>query len=199
MDPAATPNPQAAEKTALRARARACRAGVGADASARAAAQVARHLLALPEVTAATVVLAYGATPEEIDPGPAVRALRGLGVVTAFPRVEEAGVLGVHEVLDDAEFVTGVFGLREPSAGAPRVELERIDLVIVPGVAFDERGYRLGYGGGYYDRLLPRLRPDCVRIGLAFDEQVFDAVPCDHHDQPVHLLVTPQHVLRLAE
>jgi 5-formyltetrahydrofolate cyclo-ligase len=199
MESSPTPNPQAAEKAALRARARVSRAGVGAHASARGAESVASHLLALPEIGAARVVLAYGATPEEIDPGPAVSALRERGVVTVFPRIEEAGVLGIHEVLDDAEFVTGVFGLREPSADAPRIELERIDLVIVPGVAFDERGYRLGYGGGYYDRLLPRLRPDCVRIGLAFEEQVFEAVPCDDHDQPVQVLVTPERVLRFAE
>jgi len=84
--------------------------------------------------------------------------------------------------------------------GVPEVRLERrhelaiehVDGVLVPGVAFDRRGYRLGYGGGFYDRLLPRLRTDCRVVGVAFAGQVVDALPAEAHDQRVAALVTEQ-------
>jgi len=70
--------------------------------------------------------------------------------------------------------------------------VEQIDGVLVPGVAFDRRGYRLGYGGGFYDRLLPRLRPDCRVVGVAFAAQVVDELPAEAHDQRVAAVVTEQ-------
>jgi 5-formyltetrahydrofolate cyclo-ligase len=63
-------------------------------------------------------------------------------------------------------------------------------------VAFDETGARLGYGGGYFDRLLPMLRADCARIGVAFDEQVLSEIPAEEHDAHVDVVVTPTRVLR---
>jgi 5-formyltetrahydrofolate cyclo-ligase len=63
-------------------------------------------------------------------------------------------------------------------------------------VAFDERGMRLGYGGGYYDRLLPRLRPGCLRIGLAFEEQILAEIPAESHDAMVDLIVTQTRAIR---
>lgn len=86
-----------------------------------------------------------------------------------------AGRHGVPDVLDDRF---------EP------VSLDQVSVVLVPGVAFDRRGYRLGYGGGFYDRLLPRLRPDCLTVGIAFDQQVVDALPAEPHDQRVGALLT---------
>ena len=59
-------------------------------------------------------------------------------------------------------------------------------------MAFDERGARLGYGGGYYDRLLPRLRRECLRIGFAFDEQLFAEIPAEAHDALMDVVVTPR-------
>jgi 5-formyltetrahydrofolate cyclo-ligase len=76
--------------------------------------------------------------------------------------------------------------------------LESIDAVIVPGVAFDPQGRRLGYGGGFYDRLLPRLRDDCLRVGVAYDEQLVDELPVAEHDAHVHAVVTPSRVLRVG-
>ena len=65
-------------------------------------------------------------------------------------------------------------------------------------MAFDERGHAPGYGGGYYDRLLPRLRPDCLRVGFAFDEQLFAEIPAEKHDAMVDLLVTQTRTIRPA-
>ena len=68
------------------------------------------------------------------------------------------------------------------------VEKKNIDLIVVPGVVFDRQGYRIGFGGGYYDRYLSDF--EGKRIALAFDEQVIEAVPRESHDLPVHILIT---------
>jgi len=184
-------DPIAAAKQAAREYARAARCALEPEICRAAALALAENLLALPELAIATVVLAYGATPEEIDPAPAVERLRSCGATIVFPRIEAPGVLGLHMVDSSTELVAGPFGLTEPTADAPRVEPRDIDAVVVPGVAFDERCWRLGYGGGYYDRLLPLLRDDCARIGVAYDEQVLEAIPAQEHDVRLHVVVTP--------
>jgi len=151
-----------------------------------------------PELAIARTVLAYGATPEEIDPAIAVERLRACGATIAYPRIESPGVLGLHVVDDETELVHGPFGLTEPPYDAPGVDPLDIDAVIVPGVAFDRSCWRLGYGGGYYDRLLPLLRPDCARIGVAYDEQVIETIPAEEHDVRLDAVVTPTGVIRAA-
>jgi 5-formyltetrahydrofolate cyclo-ligase len=83
------------------------------------------------------------------------------------------------------------FGALEPAAGEP-VGPEEIDVVVVPGLAFDRRGHRVGYGGGFYDRFLGRLRPDALTVGICFSVQVVDEVPHGRGDRPVDLVVTEQ-------
>jgi 5-formyltetrahydrofolate cyclo-ligase len=122
--------------------------------------------------------------------------LRKRGVRIAYPRIEAPGVLGMHFVDHEMELVPGPFGLAQPSEHAPHVPHDRIDAVVIPGVAFDEQGTRLGYGGGYYDRLLPMMRPECMRIGVAFDEQVLAHIPAEEHDAFVDVLVTPTRIIR---
>lgn len=185
----------AAEKRAHRERARAARCALEPDFCADAADAAAQRILALPELKVAKLVLAYSATAEEIDPGPVVEALHGAGKSVALPRVESPGVLGIHLYRDSDALEVGPFGgILQPLESAPRVPLESIDAVIVPGVAFDVHGRRLGYGGGFYDRLLPQLRPDCLRIGIAYDEQILDALPAAEHDEHVQVVVTPTRV-----
>ncbi|HET6352492.1 MAG TPA: 5-formyltetrahydrofolate cyclo-ligase [Coriobacteriia bacterium] len=185
-------------KADVRAHARGLRCELDAATCASHAHSAALHLLSLEELVAARVVLAYAANAEEIDPAPALAMLRELGATIALPRVEEHGVLGLHVVGPGEALVTGAFGIGEPRADAPRIAPADVDAVIVPGVAFDESGRRLGYGGGYYDRLLPQLRPAALRVGLAYDEQILDALPAAEHDAHVHALVTPTRVVRIA-
>ncbi len=169
---------------------RAARNGASDSAAAR--------LLRLPEIAAAEFVMVYFALPTEIDPLSAAIALRSRRVTISYPRVESPGVLGVYAVEDESGLVQGPFGLSEPADTARILDPTLIDAVIVPGVAFDQRGGRLGYGGGYYDRLLPRLRPDCARIGLAFDEQLLALVPAESHDVAMDLVVTQTRVIRAS-
>lgn len=175
--------------------AREARCALDSEARAAAADALAERLLAIPEVANARVVLAYAANAEEIDLAPTVAALRGRGAAIAFPRVEAPGVLGVHLVVSDEELVPGALGIREPSPDAERIPRESIDAVLVPGVAFDAEGCRLGYGGGFYDRLLPTLRHDCRRVGVSFDEQIVDKLPVDDHDISVDVVATPTRLL----
>ncbi len=190
------PHDIADAKARARAFAREARCALDPATCSAAAAALAQNLLTLPELVGVSVVLAYGATPEEIDPGPAVRVLRDRGAAIAYPRIEAPGVLGLHLIEDEADLERGPYGLTQPAANALRLAREAVDAVIVPGVAFDLAGARLGYGGGYYDRLLPTLRPGCARVGVAYDEQVLERIPAQDHDVLVDVLVTPTRVIR---
>lgn len=187
-----------AAKRAARALAREARGRVPAAERRLAAQEISHALLELLELRTARSVLAYAALPNEIDPAPAIWRLRARGATIAYPRIESPGILGLHLVEHELELVAGPFGLAQPNEHALRASREAIDAVIVPGVAFDEHGRRLGYGGGYYDRLLPTLRPDCVRIGIAFDEQLLPEIPAEEHDAHVSIVITPSRVIRVS-
>jgi len=194
--PQPEPDPIAVAKHAARARAREARECLDLTVCRAHAASLAEIVLSLPELAGAKMVLSYAALPAELDPGIAVDGLRSRGTRIAYTRIEAPGLLGMHEVDSEAELIPGPLGIRQPSADAPRVAHEAIDAVIVPGVAYDESGRRLGYGGGYFDRLLPLLRPDCVRVGVAFDEQILESIPAEEHDADVNIVLTPTRAIR---
>ena len=91
----------------------------------------------------------------------------------------------------------GAYGILEPGADCPRVEPEEIDLILVPGTAFDVRGHRIGQGGGYYDRYLNRTR--AVRVGVCHDFALLSAVPSEAHDARMDIVVTPGHTVIIRE
>jgi len=95
-----------------------------------------------------------------------------------------------------ADLVLNRLGLREPIPTAPRVALNELDVVIVPALAFDHQGHRLGRGGGFYDRFLATLPPHVRTIGVAFNAQLLLTIPTDPHDFPVHLIITNEQTLR---
>ena len=105
----------------------------------------------------------------------------------AYPRVD-GDALEIVVVDDPVDLVPGHRGILEPVG--PAVAPTTVDAVVVPGVAFDLDGGRLGRGGGHYDRLLATLDDDTTRIGVAFSSQVVPVVPSDEHDQPVDIVVT---------
>ncbi len=94
----------------------------------------------------------------------------------------------IHDI---NELVPGYFGILSPDPNRLKlIDEKSIDLVIVPGAVFDKNGYRIGYGGGYYDKFLPLLRKDTSTIGLAFSFQVIDKVPFEKYDIPVDFIIT---------
>lgn len=153
------------------------------------------RLAALPEALSAALVLGYMSTAEEIDPAPALRTLVDLGVTVAYPRIAGPGALTLHVVRSDRDMEVGRFGIRQPTISSPNVDPAEVDLVIVPGIAFDPSGIRIGYGGGYYDRLLLRT-PSAVCVGYAFESQLLGVLPHDEHDVPMDVIVTPERVVR---
>lgn len=136
-------------------------------------------------------VLAFLPLPDEIDLEPYLRKRLGTGI--AVPIVDWAthdmhpGRLGG---LDAADLKVGRYGLRTPVQDVP-VALEDIELVLVPGLAFDRDCRRLGRGGGFYDRLLSELPGRPLTIGVCFDEQVVEVVPVESWDHVVDRVVTP--------
>lgn len=111
-----------------------------------------------------------------------------------LPRVQDHLHMCAVIFSPESQTILSPFGIPEP-AGDP-VAPGAIDLVIVPGVAFDLKGYRLGYGRGYYDRFLPLLRANCTTCGVCFDVQVLGSIYPESHDVPVQMVITErQHLL----
>jgi 5-formyltetrahydrofolate cyclo-ligase len=187
-----------AAKEALRQRYAALRRALSGEARAARAQRACELLLAHESFARAHSVLAYAALRFELDPAAAMARAHALGKLVALPRVDvESGELRLHAYMPGDELAESGFGVREPLASAPLVLPDEIDLVLVPGLAFDARGYRLGYGKGFYDRLLPSLTR-ATRIGLAFELSLLAEVPNAEHDVPVDALVTDKRIL-LAE
>ncbi len=119
-------------------------------------------------------------------------------VPVAVPKTKELIVSELKSFEDDLEI--GHFGVMEPKKDALRpVDPTIIDLIVVPGVAFDKEGYRVGYGGGYYDRFIPRLTDQTPKVSLAFEMQLIDKVPTDKYDIPVEYIITEKQFIKIKK
>jgi 5-formyltetrahydrofolate cyclo-ligase len=151
---------------------------------------VARNVLALPAIVEATTVMAFSSFGSEVDTGPIIERLARAGRRVALPRVEGRVIVPVAYRSGDPVKPSS-FGAVEPAEGEAIAPGE-IDVVIVPGLAFDRSGHRVGYGRGFYDRFLGRLGPDAHTVGVCFSIQLVDEVPHGRGDRPVELVVTEQ-------
>jgi 5-formyltetrahydrofolate cyclo-ligase len=152
------------------------------------------RLAGLPQYARAATVMLYLDFNSEARTRPFVPEIWQSGRRVVVPYCVEDR-LGLFRLCDFAELAPGTLGILEPAEawrGRPdrHVAPEEIDLVVVPGVAFDRRGGRIGHGMGYYDRFLRRLRPDAWSIAPAFECQLFDEVPLLPHDVGVDRIVT---------
>jgi 5-formyltetrahydrofolate cyclo-ligase len=151
-------------------------------------AALARKFEGLPGFDRAHSVLLYAsAFPEEIDTRPMLRRAFELGKRVVLPTVDRRSrTLRLFEVAEPGrDLVSGTLGIPEPRATCPEVAPDLIDWVLVPGLAFDARGHRIGRGAGHYDRLLPTLRPEVPRWALILDSQWVEDLPTGPHDQPL--------------
>ena len=151
----------------------------------------------LPSFAAARVVLVTLPFGSEWDTRPLARAALASGKTLVVPRVNGATrMLELHAIGDiTADVTPGYQGIPEPLPTLPRVDAATIDWVLVPGVAFSPDGRRLGYGGGYYDRLMTLLRPAIPRVAGAFDAQIAERIPAASHDLSVDMIVTESRIL----
>lgn len=153
-----------------------------------------QRLLLTPEFTAASVVGLYCPVRNEVFTEEIFTAARLAGKAVAYPRVR-GDQLDFVEVKQREELVPGAYRILEPS-GAKIVPLPALEMIVVPGVAFDFTGHRLGYGKGYYDRFLQEGRGPLV--GLCFDFQLVSKLPAEDHDIRMDLLITDKRMLRLV-
>ncbi len=173
-------------KSSLRQAARTALRQLPPDARVQAGAAIASTLRRLPAWQKAQTVLVFQPLPDEPD----LTALWADGFepakIWAFPKIE-ADTLALYRVTDLADFAPGSFGILEPKPEpARRLPPSAIDLALIPGLAFDPSGGRLGRGRGFYDRLLADPAWRATTLGIAFRQTEFSAVPRAPHDIPLH-------------
>lgn len=168
----------------MRAEARVRRAAIGAGRRAAGSRAVCQALETL--LPSEGPVMTYAAMGDELDLAPLNDRLAAAGRLV-LPRVERRRLAAVP-VAAGEPLVRSSFGVPEPAG--TEIDARALVAVVVPGLAFDDRGYRIGYGAGYYDRFLPLLAPGVATIGVCFAAQVVDRVPAAEHDVPVGLVLT---------
>jgi len=181
----------ASDKRRLRRILSSLRRAVPPGDAARVASRIASLLVAEPVVRSARRVALYAALSDEVPSRPLFDALVALGTPCLFPRVLEKHALAFAVVADWSELRPGRYGVLEPPAQAAVTRPEEGDLVLVPGVAFDREGNRLGRGQGCYDRTFPASasRPPLL-IGVAYQIQLVEAVPHLETDRRMDAVVT---------
>lgn len=179
------------EKSAERARARARREAAHARLGANAGARIADIGLSFLPLEPGAIVSGFSAIRDEIDPAPLLVRLADQGCQLCLPVMEGKGRPLVFRAWSPGDAMgEAAWGIAEPLPSQPVLEP---DVVLVPLLAFDDQGYRLGYGGGFYDRTLVRLRDikPVTAVGVAYDEQRIDAVPHLDYDQQLDWVLTP--------
>ena len=174
------------EKTALRREWKARRNGISKkEEKSR---KIAENLLSLPAMEQAKMVFLYLSVGSEAETITLAKELLFKGKRIAVPVCDrKTHTMAAAEITDVAQVTVGAYGLSEPKE-KKIISKEEIDLILVPGLAFDKAGYRLGYGGGYYDRYLDGFAG--ISIGLCFEECLTDRLPQGKYDKPVDLVIT---------
>ena len=152
-------------------------------------AAICRRLASWEPLLTAQTVLAYLAFRNEVDLRPLFELLPRIR--WSLPRI--VGKRMIFHAHNPARLVRHPFGMLEPNPDLPEIAPAQIEVVLVPGVAFDRRGARLGFGGGYYDRFLPTTA--ALRVGITYDRCLVDSLPCREHDQRMDWVVTPAEML----
>ena len=177
------------EKVKLRREARRRRNLLPEPYRVQASAQILRKLCRLPEYPAVSRIFLFSGFGSEPPTAAWAERFRADDKHTYYPKVVSDGNMKFYEVLSESELVPGAYGILEPGEGLMEVAPEPGDWVLTPGVLFDTRGYRIGYGGGYYDRYMKNY-PSAVSIGVAYQTQCVEYLPEGVYDLPVSQVVT---------
>jgi 5-formyltetrahydrofolate cyclo-ligase len=181
------------EKTTLRKKALKIRQEVTdpAEKSKR----IADFLLESSYWDSSNLICLYISFRTEVDTGLIVSEAIKTKRQIAIPRVEDDSCITLFSIQTREDLVQGMYGIMEPSIAVTstlgnRIEPSQLSMILVPALAFDPSGNRLGYGKGCYDRLLEKLPSTCVKIGLAFSDQIFREIPAEPFDQKVDIILT---------
>lgn len=184
------------QKRALRADSKSRRDSLAPQERALKSAAIGEGLLALPELRAARKVMLFSSFGSEVETAAMIERLAAIGKELALPRVEGGDILAVAYRPGDP-VREAWFGAEEP-LGARILTPAQVDIVVTPGLAFDRRGHRVGYGGGFYDRFLRQVRADAFKVAVAFHLQVVDEVPSRGDEVPVDAIVTELETIRCS-
>lgn len=163
------------------------RMGLDQEEIAQASLLIARALNELEPIQKAQTIMGFAAIQNEVDLMPFLEEQRSKGKRILLPRVEGDQLAAVEWQGQEASSISS-FGICEPLGNA--YPPENIDVVLIPGLVFDGKGYRLGYGRGFYDRFLPMLRSNAFKCGIAYEFQIVDNVFPHAGDVPLHWIVT---------
>jgi len=180
-------------KTAVRHEILGLRDAISQDLRREKSEAIAARFMTLPEYSAAVSILFYVNFRSEVGTrGLIARALKD-GKKVLAPKVDrKSHRLKLYEIKDESsDLEAGYMGIYEPVDGRAReASPDEVELVVMPGVGFDPLCRRLGYGGGYYDRLVETLRPGVPLVALAFEAQMVDEIPSEEHDKRVDRIIT---------
>jgi len=183
-------------KQALRNQMRMVRGALPESACEARSAEIRKRLFGVAELERAATVLAFASIRNEVRTRPIIEAAWSTGKRVALPRVH-GDELRLHLIDSQTPLGPGAFSVPEPAVDAAAIEPGEIDFALIPALALDPRGYRIGYGGGYYDRLIPRLSNACT-CAVAYDFQLISEVPELPYDVSVDLVITDSRVIRAA-
>lgn len=156
-----------------------------------AAEMAARRFFVSDRIQRCRKLMIYAPIQSEIDPTPIGRYAAELGWEIYLPRMRDKFELEAVKADSESALEPGRYGILQPAEHLPAEDPSQLDVIIVPGIAFDVRGYRLGYGAGYYDRFLPRAN-HALWIGFTYDELLVPELPVEPHDQRLDAVLTEQ-------
>lgn len=163
---------------------------------------IANNLFNLNQYKKANFIFSFISFKDEVNTHEIIKKSisigKRVGVPIPVPKTKE---LKVSELIDfDKELDLGFYNILTPKDKYIRiVPPQLVDLVLVPGVAFDKRGYRVGYGGGYYDRFFNNINKDIIKIGLCYEMQILSEVPKNSHDIPIDFILTEKRLIQCAK
>ena len=165
--------------------------------------EITKKLLSLEEINKFKNIMIYVSYQSEVNTENLIISLLNKNKKVFAPYcIKDKKRMEIVEINDfDKDLEKGAYGIKEPRKSLKNKKFapKNLDVVIVPGVAFSKNGYRIGYGGGYYDRFLTRLKDETLTIGINYDEMVFNSIPTDEHDLAVDMIITDKKILQITK
>lgn len=161
--------------------------------------EIMERLVTYRPYTEAGTVMLFASFRTEVNTFPIIKRALQEGKKVALPRVNRSQkVLDLYYIESLEQLERGCMGIQEPVVAPERIAMaEDMEVIVLPGVAFDEHGGRIGYGGGYYDRLLDSLQNVPLLVAIAYEEQIVDEIPLEPHDKRVQVIITDNRVIEV--